>query len=46
MSDGDEEATLGHMKIAVNDTVLPMKADAEPSPLHSSPDTEEESGHY
>ena len=43
MSDGDEEATLGHTSIAADDTVRPMKADAAPRPLHSSPGMKEES---
>ena len=30
--------------IAVDDAVRPMKVDAAPRPLHSSPGTEEESG--
>ena len=40
----NEEATLGHTPISANDTVRPMKADAAPMSLHSSPGTEEESG--
>ena len=44
MSDSDLEATLGHTSIATNDLVRPMRADAAPRPLQSSPGTEEDSG--
>ena len=44
--DSDLEATFGHTSIATNDTVRPMRADAAPRHLHSSPGTEEESGRY
>ena len=41
MSDSNEEATLDHTSIAADNMVRPMKADAKPRPLHSSPGTEE-----
>ena len=44
VSDSDLEATFGHTSIATDITARPMRANAAPRPLHSSPGTEEESG--